>query len=130
MNSSTVIFTVIPDQAAQNPLRATVLVSPRLFSDQPFPLLGDFDFGSVPWPQRVGQMASSISVRYNGGLADVPVTLAPPVRPVEARDVELWKALFPANRAVIPFVPDDDTARDLRPFPAAAVAKVLLDLYK
>ncbi len=128
MSVSNLIFTVVPAWQATNSPRATVLVTPRLLtSDGRTSMeLREFDF-RVNWPQVLE--STSLSVSYNGG-GLVPVQLAPPTRPVEARDPALWRALFPQDRTVKPFVFDDDQGRTIRSFPAANVAQTLLGIYK
>ncbi|WP_437488778.1 hypothetical protein WME75_09425 [Sorangium sp. So ce1014] len=129
MTTSTLIFTAIPNPTESAAgLRLTVLVSPRLEARMASGLrLDQFEIGTVPWPSRVAAM--TLGVRFDGGPM-LPAQLAPPARPVEARDPAMWQALFPGDTPVAPYVFQDDRWRKLRSFPAAHIHERLLDLYR
>lgn len=91
--SQTVVWTALPNGITGDPtarsLLLSVLVSPRLASDQPqAPLSGDF----ADWPARLADATFTVHVP---GVAPVTAT-----RVGQAPDSALWKALFGPSTTV------------------------------
>lgn len=106
--------------AADGSLRLSVLVAPRLRSEQatlaPFPDFHD-------WPACI--RAAGFEVKIDDRLVPATVVSEPP----NAADSALWKALFGPATPLQPFVFDDLADRPLVSYSVAALAEHLRDIY-
>src|SRR5688572_9412777 len=99
MEKQTLVFTALPNgRAADGALKLSVLISPRLWNDDPTVKkmkLSQFpDF--LPWTDLVG--AANWQVAFAGGL-----TLNATVPPGNPLREDLWNALFKADTDVLPW---------------------------
>ena len=125
MEKQTVILTALPNgrDQADNALRLSVFISPRLWTDDPAMVkmkLSQFpDF--IDWTARIA--AATWQVSFDG---------APPVNAdveSEAARADLWKALFKADTDVLPFEFDDYRGTIIETAPSAKIRDFIAGVY-
>ncbi len=120
MKKQTVMWTALPSGISGERLRLSVLVSPRLQTNEglPRPSLAQFpDF--LDWPAR----AVSFSVAFDGGPTLPAVTVSAPPSSAE------WGALFGPSTYVRPYAFPPLHERSVRSFPAANVMAYIKEKY-
>jgi len=127
MSTQNVMWTALPNgfTAADNRLRLSVLVSPRLVANTAVGTLAEFpDF--LNWPATAGGL--SFTVEFLGGptVPATPVTL--PGNP--ALDSPGWLALFDSKFPVNSYIFDDRSDLPVRSFPTKKVLSFLTNAYQ
>jgi hypothetical protein len=126
MQEQKVLFTVLPNGSNGGKLKLSVLVSPRLNTDEPSKTkLGswiDFWNGSGHWPSRV--MSLSFRFSFKGGAQKVNA-----VRTSPDPDPILWGKIFSAETYVKPFKFNDLSKRLIRSYPVMKVVNHVEGLY-
>ena len=125
MDKQTVIFTALPNgrDPADNALRLSVFISPRLWTDNPAMVkmkLSQFpDF--IDWTARIA--AATWQVSFDGAPA-VNATVES-----EVPRADLWKALFKADTDVLPFEFDDYRGTIIETAPSAKIRDFIAGVY-
>ncbi len=129
MKKTTLTWTALPNGsdgplAAGTTLRLSVLMSPRLWNDDPgvstMPLSEFPDF--LDWPAQVA--GSTFDVTFDGG----PTISAAPQPGVLRSD--LWQALFKDDTLIIPHQFEDLTGASVLTFDAGAIHDTIRDVYQ
>jgi hypothetical protein len=123
MISQRLIWTALPKGRGGGFLQLSVMLSPRLFTDQSgsTPPLSTFpDF--VDWPTTLGAIQFTVQL---GSATPVAATVVTPaaLAPSSSR----WTALFAPTAFVRPFVYTSYAGRKVRSYPAARVRNFLRD---
>jgi hypothetical protein len=127
----TIVWTALPKSSSATSVRLSVLVSPRLQSDQPPPQGADHavlrldefaDF--LDWPATLAQIG--FSVRFDDG-PPLPARVLPP--PQSPAPSALWKSLFNAGTDVIPHEFDDLTGAIIHSPPHKALDEIIKQTY-
>ena len=123
MISQRLIWTALPNGRGGGFLTLSVMLSPRLFTDQSgaTPPLSSFpDF--VDWPSTLASIHFSVQL---GGGSPHPATIVTPgaLAPSSSR----WTALFAPTAFVRPFAYQSYAGRKVRSYPAARVRNFLRD---
>jgi hypothetical protein len=129
MLKQTLIWTTLPNGgdtpvAEGSTLRLSVVVSPRLWNDDP--AAGTMKLSSFPdfldWPSRVAAAGFRIEFADGSTLDAVP-------DPTKLRS-DLWRALFKENTDVIPYVFEDLSDAEILTFPSATIHDTIRSVYQ
>ncbi len=129
MQKQTLIWSALPN-GSEGPLaegttvRLSVLVSPRLWNDDPtVPKMSLAQFPDwLDWPTLVQQ--GTFQVEFAGGPTVAATADFLPLRP------DLWQALFKADTTVIPYQFEDLSGAEVLSFPSATIHDLIKGVYQ
>lgn len=130
MTQSQIIWTVLPNgfsDAAATRLKLSLFLSPRLRFDTPEEEDGG-TLASFPdfqdWPSRLADLKLDLIVDDDAaGARRATITTKPPL------DVELWKAVLPAQTPVVSHTSGFETSEPISSYPSSSIANSIADGY-